>query len=373
MPIRFLNLHRFIPVFIAVFFLSIQSCQFGRVYKSNLQPFYKARNIFDPATDSSRCHSSTITVLKNGDLMAAWWSGSDEGAIDVIIKTARFHPEIGSWNNAITVVDIADRFVGNPVLFSFPNGDVWLLFVSVDPAAGRLVQIMFRESSDLGYTWGPIKKFCTRPGIRTRNHPIIMENGEILLPLFDQISGQSIFLISGNFGKTWELSEPIISAPPNIQPTVISRNNGTLYALMRTWHDDPVKRFLWQSESKDFGRKWSPPSYSQIPTVSSAIEMIRLKTGNVVLAFNNGKNKKRTPLNLALSLDEGRTWPYKCTLESGQGPFSYPSLVQTDNGHIHVTYSYHRRFIKHVEVNEAWIKEKGNYEGLAANDWEYVF
>jgi predicted neuraminidase len=90
--------------------------------------------------------------------------------------------------------------------------------------------------------------------------------------------------------------------------------------------------------------------------VSSAIEMIKLKNGHVVLAFNNGKERERTPLNFALSSDGGRTWTYNRILESGEGSFSYPSLVQSQNGHIHVTYSYNRKFIKHVEVDEAWIR-----------------
>ena len=340
----------------AALLLSLQSCQLGMVHRPEEKPFYRAINIFEPGEYGLRCHSSTITELANGDLLAAWWSGSYEGATDAVIKTARFPFGARSWESAVTLVDIPDRFVGNPVLFSLPNGCVWLFFVTVDPSSRRMVQIMFLESNDLCYTWSPIKKFITEPGIRTRNHLIIMQSGEILFPLFNQIKGQALFLISGDLGKKWEVSEPIISDPPNVQPTVISKKNGDLYALMRTWHDEPKKRFLWQSKSQDYGRTWSSPSYSQIPTVSSAIEMIKLKNGNVVLAFNNGRDRERTPLNLALSLDEGCTWPYNRILESGQGSFSYPSLIQSQDGHIHVTYTYRRELIKHVEVNEAWIK-----------------
>ncbi len=347
---------RLIFCFAAALLLSLQSCQLGMVHRPEEKPFYRAINIFEPGEYGLRCHSSTITELANGDLMAAWWSGSYEGANDVVIKSARLLLGASSWDQAVTVADIPGMFEGNPVLFSLPDGHVWLFFITTDLDSKGMVQIMFRESNDLGYTWSPIEKFLTEPGIRTRNHPIMMQNGEILFPLHDQILGKSIFLFSGDLGKTWELSEPIISDLPNVQPTVISRKNRGLYALMRTWHDDPTKRFLWQAESQDYGRMWSPPSYSQIPTVSSAIEMTKLKNGHVVLVFNNGKDRERTPLNLALSLDDGRTWPYNRILEAGQGSFSYPSLVQTRDGHIHVTYSYRREFIKYVEVNEAWIK-----------------
>lgn len=318
--------------------------------------FYIARNIFQQGEYGKECHSSTIIATENGDLLAAWWSGAFEGSTDVVIKMARLCGSAGSWERAQTTADIPGRFEGNPVLFSFADDRVWLFFVVAENDEKGKVQIMLRESRDQGHSWKPIKQFVTRPGVRTRNHPIIMGNGAILFPLYDHLTDHSVFLVSTDSGLTWEFSGPAISVPGNIQPTVISCGDGTLYALMRTWNDDPTKRYLWQSESADYGKTWSVPTPSSIPTVDSAVEMIRLHNGHVVLAFNDGKGRERTPLTLALSLDEGRTWPYKKNLESGPGSFSYPSLVQSRDGHIHVTYSYNRQYIKHVEVNEAWIR-----------------
>jgi len=74
-----------------------------------------------------------------------------------------------------------------------------------------------------------------------------------------------------------ENRESPYSDPGNIQPTAIEREKGELYALMRTWHEDPAKRFLWQSESKDYGRTWAAPSYSRIPSIDSAVEMLKLR------------------------------------------------------------------------------------------------
>ncbi len=318
------------------------------------EPVYVERKVFRPAEHGAECHSSTLTELANGDLLAAWWGGSFEGSTDAVIYVARLDPGAGRWKPAEAVAELPDRFLGNPVLFPLPDDGVWLFFVAVDPSSPGWVQIMRRESYDFGRSWRPIETFVTQPGIRTRNHPIVLSNGEILVPLH-QILGQSVFLISGDLGRSWEWSAPVVSDPGNIQPTVIARENGHLYALMRTWHEDPTKRFLWQSESLDFGRTWTTPTYSSIPTVSSAVEMIRLRNGHIVLAFNDGKDRERTPLSVALSYDGGRTWPRKRVVESGEGSFSYPSLVQTRDGHIHLTYSYNRQFIKHVEFNEAWI------------------
>jgi predicted neuraminidase len=318
-------------------------------------PFYKPRQIFRRGEYGRQCHSSTITELSNGDLLAAWWSGRFEGSTDVVIKVARLRKGADSWQNAITASDIPERFEGNPVLFSVPDGRVWLFHVVSKRELPGRVQILFQESKDLGRTWSEPSDFVTRSGMRTRNHLIVMPNGEILFPLHDQRAGGSVFLISSDLGKAWEMSERIQTTPGNIQPTVVSVGGGELYALMRTWNQDPDKRFLWQSRSQDYGRTWEPATYSRVPTVSSAIEMVRLKNGQIVLAFNDGKERKRTPLNLALSSDGGRTWKHNRALETGEGSFSYPAIIQDGAGHIHVTYSYCRRFIKHLEVNEAWI------------------
>jgi len=179
-----------------------------RKFPNDQSPYYRARDIFAPGMYGPRCHSSTIVELKNGDLMAAWWSGSYEGATDVVIKAARLPLGADTWEPATTVADFPDRFQGNPVLFSLADGRLWLFFAVIHFRGPKGVQIMFRESTDLGRTWGPMREFATEPGIRTRNHPIIMPNGEILFPLHDQRTGSSVFLISGDLGQTWEMTLP---------------------------------------------------------------------------------------------------------------------------------------------------------------------
>jgi predicted neuraminidase len=299
-----------------------------------------------------------VVELANGDLAAAWWSGAYEGATDAVIKVARLRPGADTWDPATTAADIPGYFQGNPVLFALSDGRLWLFFVVAYAPGPHGIQIMRQESADLGHTWTPFEPFHTERGIRTRNHPIWLPGGEILFPFHDGRDGSSLFEISGDLGRTWQRSDPIRSEPGNVQPTVIARRQNELYALMRTWHEDPAKRFLWQSASHDAGRTWDPPTYSQVPTVSSAIEMVRLRNNHVVLAYNDGRARARTPLTLALSVDGGRTWSWKRNLEEGAGAFSYPSIIQSDDGQVHATYSYRREFIKHVEVNEDWIRSR---------------
>ena len=61
----------------------------------------------------------------------------------------------------------------------------------------------------------------------------------------------------------------------------------------------------------------------------------------------------RSPLVVALS-DDGRTWEHQLTLEDGAGEFSYPTVIEADNGTIHIAYTWQRRAIRHVEIRQRY-------------------
>jgi predicted neuraminidase len=99
--------------------------------------------------------------------------------------------------------------------------------------------------------------------------------------------------------------------------------------------------------------------------------MIRLASGALLAVYNASDHfRYRTPLSVALSLDEGLTWPYVRHLEdregeftyrtdrldnSGSVEFSYPAAVQDAEGYLHVTYTNCRENIKHAVFNEGWL------------------
>lgn len=76
-------------------------------------------------------------------------------------------------------------------------------------------------------------------------------------------------------------------------------------------------------------------------------------------------------MTLALSEDDGKTWPYQRNIAEGSGyaltnnskdkknkEFSYPSVKQTLDGNIDVTFTYFRQSIAFVETTEDWIKNR---------------
>ena len=88
-----------------------------------------------------------------------------------------------------------------------------------------------------------------------------------------------------------------------------------------------------------------------------------LKDGRHLLVYNHskrgeGKNGgKRSPLNLAVSRD-GKTWQAALVLESAAGEYSYPAIIQTADGSVHITYTWKRERVKHVAIDPAKLEPK---------------
>ena len=327
------------------------------------KPYYQAGLIFKPTLRFPRCHSSAITRLPDGTLMAAWWNGSEEGGKDLVIRSSRRRAGQDRWELPRILADTPDTTEGNPVFLVAPGGgELWLFYRAGLP----WVKLMWIKSSDMGETWGKPAVFLDRPGWTLRSRILLLSNGDIIIPAmthpasdFKLGRASSAFIWSSDGVKDWRKTEAIISEPESNEPAIIQRTDGSLLAFMRPYDPEPAKRFLWQSESFDHGRTWTKTRRTTIRNPSSAIELLSLRNGHVVLAFNDSQ-QMRSPLCLALSLDEGRSWSYRRVLEDAPGRFSYPAMTlgAGDDAHIHITYTFRRTRIKHVEVNEAWIMEQ---------------
>jgi predicted neuraminidase len=179
--------------------------------------------------------------------------------------------------------------------------------------------------------------------------------------------------ITDDWGATWRPSTPLVGAG-NIQPSIVQRQDGRLYTLMRD-NGPPPKR-LAQSESRDGGLTWSPVSDSEQPNPGSGAEITGLRNGHWLL-IGNDTERGRHSLAVQISTDEGKTWRWKRHLELDPpglqaGSYHYPSVLQARDGTLHASYSYHlnrrslprdgdgdpaAKSIKHVHFNEAWVMQ----------------
>ncbi|MFQ6096598.1 MAG: exo-alpha-sialidase [Armatimonadota bacterium] len=307
--------------------------------------------IYDYLEGCPSCHASTIAELPSGGLVAAWYAGTREGHPDVAVFGARKPRDAGEWTEPQVLADTPGKSEGNPVLFVADDGEVWLFFVTQEEPGWVNCRIKHRKSADEGATWGEVQIWREERGWMPRNKLVALRNGDVLFPLYDERAGQSVFSYSCDGGRTWHNTAPLPSDSGNIQPSVVQLADGSLLALMR----DVGHELLWMARSPDNGRTWTRPERTSLRNPNSAADVVRLHNGHLALAFNDSSTR-RTPLTIALSEDEGRTWPIRRNLETGEDEFSYPAIIQTRDGLMHVTYTYRRTHIKHVVLDEEWVR-----------------
>lgn len=88
-----------------------------------------------------------------------------------------------------------------------------------------------------------------------------------------------------------------------------------------------------------------------LPNPNSGIDAVMLRDGRALLVYNHTP-RGRSPLNVALSSD-GKTWKSALVLENLPGEYSYPAVIQSRDGLVHITYTWHREKIRHVIVDPA--------------------
>jgi predicted neuraminidase len=318
-------------------------------------PMFDSQLIFDHIEGNPSSHAATLTELPNGDIMAAWYSGAYERARDVAVFYSILPKGGGQWSKPLILHDTITRSEGNPVLFTGKDGRVWFFFVTMFGETWADCRIYYKTSADGGKTWSAQKTLIEELGWMTRNRPLELADGTLILPIYNETTWTPAFMATKDGGATWRFLARDIKVPGGaIQPAIIKRADGSLLALLRTGE---AGGNIWSIESADGGKTWAEPARTKLPNPNAGIDMVKLANGHALLVFNDSPYD-RTPLSVALSEDEGKTWPYVVKLEKTYGEFSYPAVIQSSDGTIHVVYTYKRTSIKHASFNEEWIKSK---------------
>jgi predicted neuraminidase len=136
-----------------------------------------------------------------------------------------------------------------------------------------------------------------------------------------------------------------------IQPTLWQSGGAEIRMLMRS--TNRIGRIV-ASSSGDGGRSWSPAVPTNLPNPNAGIDVVRLNDGRLILVYNH-MTEGRNALHLAVSDDDGITWGQPRLLEDGPGEYSYPAVIQSADGLVHVTYTWRRTRIRHVVIDPARI------------------
>jgi predicted neuraminidase len=315
------------------------------------------------------CHAATIAETPAG-LVTAFFGGTKERNPDVEIWVSR--QEKAHWTAPVSVAngimnDTLRYACWNPVLYQVPHGKL-LLFYKVGPSPAAWKGWM-KTSVDNGKTWSTATALPEGFIGPVKNKPVLLSNGILLSPSSKEGDGWKVhFEASADYGKTWKMIGPINDGKTTnaIQPSILVYKNGKLQILARS-----KERVLLQSWSSDNGKTWSALTPSGLPNNNSGTDAVTLKDGRQLVVYNHvlppadAKNGKgaRTPLNLAWSKD-GKTWYAALILEdSPVSQYSYPSIIQSSDGMVHVVYTWRRQKIKYVKIDPSKLTGKKIIDG----------
>jgi len=329
--------------------IAIGGCAMAESGDSNSGSIKQAGLIFPlEGRPTPGCHASTIEETTAGQLVAAWFAGADEGEDDVGIWVSRL--ENGTWSRPVEVADGVmspqKRYpCWNPVLFQ-PRNAPLVLFFKVGPTPDQ----WWGEtiiSTDEGKTWTGRRRLPAHVMGPIKNKPIQLADGRVLCGSSSEHDGWQVHVEITSDARDWSVVGPLNDADriSVIQPTLLTYPDGRLQMLCRTRRE----HFIAQCWSQDGGKTWGEMTATTLPNPNSGIDAVTLADGRQLLVFNNTQ-RGRTPLNVAISSD-GKQWNVVETLETQPGEYSYPAVIQSSDGLVHIPYTYRRQSIKHVVLD----------------------
>lgn len=321
--------------------------------------------LFDSAPFAS-CHASTICETESG-LIAAWFGGTEEGASDVAIWCSR--QVNGRWTRPVAVADGLPEDgpalpCWNPVLFQVPNGPL-LLFYKVGPAPSNWWG-MVKRSTDAGVSWGDAERLPDGYLGPIKNKPLWL-NGQLLCGSSTEDGPWRVHFERASADLSDWTNLALRRQQGNfsvIQPTLFQWSEQKIQALCRS-----ADGCIVETWTEDGGETWSQLAATSLPNPNSGLDGVTLRDGRQLLVYNHTRKEEGDPsgramLNLALSSD-GRQWQAAAVLERGSGEYSYPAVIQSRDGMVHVTYTHQRSRIRHLVIDP----QKLDIRPIAGDAW----
>jgi predicted neuraminidase len=277
------------------------------------------------------------------------------------------------WTKPQIIADTPNRSDGNAAVWQAPDGIVWLFYVTNYGPTWSSARIKYKISTDGAQTWSDSDILAFEQGSMARSAPIVLNDGNYLLPVYHETGEDregtapdscSYFLRYDPKTKVWSSSNRIFSkgiGNLQAQPVQISDDYLITYIRRGGNFDPDPNGVAFRSESRDGGHNWSPAERTQFYNPNSALDIIKLQNGHLLMVYNDNNQAERMPLTVVISTDNDKTWPYRRNIVNKPGDTAaYPVAIQSKDGKIHIVYTSSVR----TQINHAVFEESAilNYK-----------
>ena len=281
-------------------------------------------------------HPACMTELNNGDLYLVYYGGEGEYATDTAVFGSRL--EEGQ-----TAVDASQADRPRPVPLGRQRRDLGgarrprlaLLRRSLRRDLVDLAASRSRSRTDHAETWSDASVLSLDEGTWSAAGRSCSTNGDYLLPIYHETGhdpesvgpdSTSLFLALQSREEDLDQDRARSARPrgtssrPSCSSTTTDWSPTAAAGATTTPRRSATSS---ASESHDGGMTWSEGKDSAFPNPNAAVDFLKLKSGRLLLIFNDSMNR-RTPLTAALSSDQDRTWPIRRNIREGNNDFGYP-------------------------------------------------
>jgi predicted neuraminidase len=347
--------------------------------------------LLEPA--GTQNHAPQLCWANEETLVCVWMAGGQEGTSGMSIFGASLKKGRTRWSGPKLISQNADSSEQNPLLFKGGDGRLHLIHTAQtarDPSdiswqetglpfsMQWTAKLHHQSTSRWGSRWTKAELLMPEPSF-CRHPPIKISDGKFLLPIYRSLDTGGAF--ANDYSQVIELND---KAEKNGNAIDVPESKGRVHgSLVKSADGNHLLQFfrsrradrIYRSIGNQDGTNWSIPAPIELPNNNSSIQALRLSNGLLAIIFNRfglpyqpvdldwGTAQwpmTRWPLSIAISEDDGITWPWIRDIDYGQGfagqenwhlngPLAYPTIVEGIPGELHIAYSWgSRTAIKYV-------------------------
>jgi hypothetical protein len=312
--------------------------------------------VLAPSAENPRNSEGDFVRLADGRVLLVYThftgGGSDHATAHLAGRYSSDGGRTWTGDDVVIVPNEGDCNVMSVSLLRLADGRIALFYLRKNSLSD--CRPLLRYSTDEAKTWSDPIECIAKVGYYVMNNDraVQLSSGRLVLPvcLHDTPSqkkpdwaGTLMCYLSDDAGRTWRRSRTAQKTfdadggrVVTQEPGVVELEDGRLMMFSRT---DSGSQYVCYSS--DGGEKWTKPEPSAIisPRSPASIERIP-STGDLLLVWNDHRcvdqalRGKRTPLCVAISCDEAKTWEPAQTLEDDPHGWYCYTAIEFVGGHV---------------------------------------